>query len=70
MEQKKGLVRWPEVHQRTGLSRTTVWRRVGEGSFPQPVKISAQLVAWRAADLDAWEAGLQPIPPARKRAAA
>ena len=70
MEQKKGLVRWPEVHQRTGLSRTTVWRRVNEGSFPAPVKISTQLVAWRSADLDVWEASLQPIGTAGSKVAA
>ncbi|WP_267424798.1 AlpA family phage regulatory protein [Methylobacterium sp. GC_Met_2] len=70
MEQRKGLVRWPQVRERIGLSRTTVWRRVNEGTFPAPVRISAQLVAWRASDLDAWEASLQPIGTAGSRVAA
>ena len=69
MEQKKGLVRWPEVYKRTGLSRTTVWRRVNDGSFPAPVRISSQLVAWRESDLDAWERDLQPIGTAGGKAA-
>ena len=61
MEQASGLHRWPAVKQRTGLSRTTVWRKVREGSFPAPVQLSAQTVAWREADLAAWERSLQPV---------
>ena len=30
------ILRQPEVTQMTGLSRTTIWRRVQDGSFPHP----------------------------------
>ena len=29
------ILRQPEVTEMTGLSRTTIWRRIGDGSFPQ-----------------------------------
>jgi len=45
-----------EVETKTTLSRTTLWRKVKEGSFPKPKKISANRIAWSASDLAAWEA--------------
>ena len=48
------LLRWPEVRRRTGLSRTTVWRLVQEGAFPAPRRLSANVVAWLASEIDAW----------------
>lgn len=42
------------VTQFTSLSRATVYRRVKEGSFPKPIKIGDNRVAWRFEDLDAW----------------
>ena len=31
------VVRLPEVLEITGLSRTTIWRRERDGSFPRPI---------------------------------
>lgn len=36
------------------ISHTTLWRRVKEGSFPKPVKLSTRVAAWRAEDIRAW----------------
>jgi prophage regulatory protein len=49
---------WLEVHARVGLSRTTVWRREQEGTFPLRVRISPGRVAWRESEIDAFIAGL------------
>lgn len=54
------LLRGKEVFKRVALSRTTVWRRVREGSFPQPVKLGSTRVAWREADIAAWIEAQQP----------
>lgn len=59
MVKKTGLSPWQQVKARTGLSRSTVWRLMNTGAFPRPVRISPSRVAWRDADLDAWEASLQ-----------
>ena len=42
------------VCQATGLSRSTIYRRVADGEFPKPVKISKGRVAWRERDLLSW----------------
>ena len=48
------LQRLPSVIARTGLSRTTVWRKVREKEFPAPVKIGERSVAWDARAVDEW----------------
>ena len=40
------LMRPAHVIELTGMGRTTLWRRVRDGDFPRPVKISARAVAW------------------------
>jgi prophage regulatory protein len=45
---------WAEVHSRTTLSRSTVWRQVRNGGFPHPVRITAGRVAWRESEIEAW----------------
>lgn len=37
------------------LSRATLYRRVGEGSFPKPVKVERR-VFWIREEIDAWKA--------------
>lgn len=36
------------------FSRTTLWRKVKESTFPAPVRISAGAVAWRVEEVRAW----------------
>jgi prophage regulatory protein len=48
------LLRRPDVENRTGLSRSTIYEWMKRGEFPQPVKLGARLVAWRESDLTAW----------------
>jgi predicted DNA-binding transcriptional regulator AlpA len=38
------------------VSKSTWWQGVKEGRFPQPVKLSARVTAWRVADVRALEA--------------
>ena len=48
------IVRMPSVEARTGLSRSTIYVRVAEGSFPAPVQLGARAVGWIEAEVDAW----------------
>lgn len=48
------LLRWPEVHTQTGLSRTTIWRLVRHGAFPAPRRLSTNAIAWLASEVAAW----------------
>ena len=43
-----------EVERRTGLSRSTLYRKMREGTFPVPLKVSEQAVRWRERDIRAY----------------
>ncbi len=45
------LERLPTVMQRTGRSKTSIYT---DPSFPRPVRISTQVVAWVGEEVDAW----------------
>jgi prophage regulatory protein len=50
------LLRLPEVKAHTGLSRSSLYRRIAEGTFPAPVKIGARASAWSSAEIERWKA--------------
>ena len=45
------------VMRLTGLGRSTIYRLMAEDAFPQPVRLTRRLVAWRRTDLDEWGDG-------------
>lgn len=47
-----------EVVAMTRLSKSTIYRRIGEGSFPRSLKISG-CTRWRRSDVERWIAALQ-----------
>jgi prophage regulatory protein len=53
-EQRNRLVRLPEVKDRTGLSRTSIYRKMDAGEFPVAIKLSKNAVAWRETELERW----------------
>jgi len=48
------LLRRPEVEARTGLSRSSIYARMAEGTFPRPVRLGKYGVAWIEAEIDEW----------------
>src|SRR5215471_2244961 len=48
------LLRFPAVRERTGLSRSTIWRLERRGAFPRHHRISANAVAWIEDDIANW----------------
>ncbi len=48
------LLRFPAVRDRTGLSRSTIWRLERQGAFPKHRRISANAVAWLEHEVSAW----------------
>lgn len=49
-----GFLRQSQVLIFIPISKTTLWRRVVAGTFPQPVKLSPKVTAWRAEDVRRW----------------
>lgn len=50
----RSVLRFKAVRNLTGLSRTTIWRLCQQGNFPQPLKLTARLIGWRAEELLDW----------------
>ncbi|MGF7149409.1 prophage regulatory protein [Sphingomonas zeicaulis] len=48
------ILRMPEVRNKTGLSRATIYRKIESGDFPPQRRLSTRCVGWREADIDAW----------------
>lgn len=48
------ILRLPEVKARTGLSRSTIYLKMAEGSFPEPIALGVRSVGWIESEVDAW----------------
>lgn len=49
------ILRLPQVKARTGLSRSTIYARIAQGSFPKPVQLGGpRAVGWVEAQIDHW----------------
>ncbi len=46
--------REPKVYEETGLSKSTRWRMMKEGKFPQKVQLSTRAVGRRAEEIIQW----------------
>jgi prophage regulatory protein len=56
MRQPDRIVRLNTVLARTGLSRSTIYRKIAEGTFPVQLKISTNGAGWRESDINRWVA--------------
>lgn len=48
------ILRLPTVKARTGLSRSTIYLRVSEGTFPKPVGLGSRAVGWVESEIQQW----------------
>ena len=51
---RTALLRRKQVEAQTGLARSTLYKLIGEGNFPAPVRITGKAVAWPSNLVDAW----------------
>ena len=56
MRHSDRIVRLKTVLARTGLSRSTIYRKIAEGTFPAQLRISTNGAGWRESDIDRWVA--------------
>ena len=48
------LLRLPEVKATTGLSKSTIYARISEGTFPKQIPLGPRLVVWVESDIQNW----------------
>ena len=54
MREPDRIVRLKTVLARTGLSRSTIYRKIAEGTFPAQLKISTNGTGWHESDVNRW----------------
>lgn len=53
-DQPDRILRINTVLERTGLSRSTLYRKIHGGTFPRQVRISVRCAGWRESAVNAW----------------
>jgi prophage regulatory protein len=48
------LLRLPQVKNTTGLSKSTIYARIAEGTFPAQISLGPRLVVWLESDIQTW----------------
>ena len=47
-------MRLPEVREMTGLSTSTIYRWMSEGTFPKQIQLGSRSVVWLESDVTQW----------------
>ena len=48
------IIRLKTVLARTGLSRSTIYRKIAEGTFPPQIRISVNGSGWHESEINRW----------------
>ena len=48
------LLRLPAVKESTGLSKSSIYARIAEGTFPKQISLGPRLVVWAESDIQNW----------------
>lgn len=50
----KRIIRLPEVKERVGLSRSTIYQMMEDECFPASIPLGGHAVGWIEAEIDDW----------------
>ena len=53
-QEKLSILRRKQVEERTGLSRSTIYLRIQEGTFPRQIHLGLRAVGWLEHEIDGW----------------
>ena len=48
------ILRLPDVKARTGLSRSTIYLRISNDDFPEPISLGGRAVGWLESEINDW----------------
>lgn len=54
MREPDRIIRLKSVMSRTGLTRSTLYRKIAEGTFPAQIKISVNGAGWHESEVNRW----------------
>jgi prophage regulatory protein len=53
-QEKPSVLRRNQVEKRTGLSRSTIYLYIQEGTFPKPIHLGSRAVGWLEHEVSEW----------------
>ncbi len=48
------ILRRKEVERRTGLSRSSIYAKISEGTFPPQIRLGLRAVGWNSLSVETW----------------
>jgi len=48
------ILRLPTVKNRTGLSRSSIYLKMSEGTFPVPINLGPRSIGWIESEIEEW----------------
>ena len=48
------VLRLPDVLARVSLSKSTLWRLINDGEFPEPIKLGPRATGWIEEEVHEW----------------
>jgi prophage regulatory protein len=48
------ILRLPEVMERTGLGRSSIYLNISENTFPKQISLGERSVGWLESEINAW----------------
>ncbi len=49
------FLRLPDVASTTGLGKTTIYKKVREGTFPSPINLGDRATGWLLSEINQWK---------------
>lgn len=54
MSSEKKILRLSNVKAKIGYSRSSIYAKISEGTFPSPIFLGPRSVGWLESEIDAW----------------
>ena len=54
LENPRQILRMREICQLTTFSRSTIVRKIANGTFPRPFRLSEKILGWRRGTVERW----------------
>jgi len=48
------ILRWPELNNTVGYSRTNIYYLMKKGDFPQAIKLGGRAIGWLESEVNEW----------------
>ena len=54
MQMNTQIIRLPDVQKTCGLSRSSIYASMKEGTFPQSISLGTRMVGWSKQEIEDW----------------